>query len=527
MKYYLLMLLPVLVIASACGRTPAPYYETAPTTVAETQATTETTTEAEITTEPMYIAQPAPQPTLEDILYIANARRHSIDRNADQRIYELTQGRAPQTINILETFTGNVQVSTFTPEVAIADARYLFALLQQAYGAYTYFGGDAVFMPILDTIVATLEGNDTWTMQNFANTLFINLSSAIRDNHFFLGGASMGVNYTFARPMTHNHRTIFARGENGFINKASGEAVAAVHVAGEPIDLNQAMRKSLSNDGELYYSLVIVAPVHEAPMRASIIYKNGYTDNITLAPAPTTGHPRGSHLEFIDNIPVVRLGEMGFPDSPDGNSAASAKYFLSTADRLQAEPIIIIDIRSNHGGNGTLVPRWLHALTGELIPHNYRGLRVENYEEFMTAIANDPAYGLHFICPYVMATYVPMAPFDNEHLIMYTDPFRVVENQRLFILLTNRHTASAGDAFADLMLSMENTLIIGQNTAGVFHTDLRFPSLTLPNSGLHFGFGNTINLHPPNHLPEGIGIAPDLWVNGDALTATLALLDRN
>ncbi|MCL2285617.1 MAG: Gfo/Idh/MocA family oxidoreductase, partial [Firmicutes bacterium] len=99
-----------------------------------------------------------------------------------------------------------------------------------------------------------------------------------------------------------------------------------------------------------------------------------------------------------------------------------------------------------------------------------------------------------------------------------------IENDRLIILLTDRFTASAGDAFADLMLNMENTLIIGQNTAGILLTCMMYTRLSLWRSGVPFGFGATIHIHPEGHLPEGIGIAPDLWVNGDALTAALALL---
>jgi len=74
------------------------------------------------------------------------------------------------------------------------------------------------------------------------------------------------------------------------------------------------------------------------------------------------------------------------------------------------------------------------------------------------------------------------------------------------------------------MLNIENTLIIGHNTAGVLHTDLTYPRLVLPHSGIEFGFGRTINIHPPGLLPEGVGIAPDIWFTGENLVSAVVRL---
>jgi len=75
-----------------------------------------------------------------------------------------------------------------------------------------------------------------------------------------------------------------------------------------------------------------------------------------------------------------------------------------------------------------------------------------------------------------------------------------------------------------LAFNIENTLVIGQNTAGMLNTS-GGSALFLPRSGQHISFGHFAHVHPPGHLPEGIGLTPDIWVHGDALAATFAMLE--
>jgi C-terminal processing protease CtpA/Prc len=83
---------------------------------------------------------------------------------------------------------------------------------------------------------------------------------------------------------------------------------------------------------------------------------------------------------------------------------------------------------------------------------------------------------------------------------------------------------SAAEIFADKMLNLENTLIIGQNTAGFLIAPGNVPYY-LPNSGIPFVAGIEHFMHPAGNFYEGIGIAPDVWVIGDALTAALAMVN--
>jgi len=73
------------------------------------------------------------------------------------------------------------------------------------------------------------------------------------------------------------------------------------------------------------------------------------------------------------------------------------------------------------------------------------------------------------------------------------------------------------------MLGMTNTLIIGQNTASRSINPVILP-FVLPNSGVVVWFGNAITAFAEERSAEDIGLSPDIWVHGDALTAALALV---
>jgi len=119
------------------------------------------------------------------------------------------------------------------------------------------------------------------------------------------------------------------------------------------------------------------------------------------------------------------------------------------------------------------------------------------------------------------------AAFDEGHSIMpYWLPDVLTPSNQLIIMITDRFTGSAGESFVSLMLGLENTLIIGQNTTGVYRS-CQSMFFELPNSGIPVAFGQSLVVSGDELFVEGVGFAADVWVHGNALTATLALLANN
>ena len=239
--------------------------------------------------------------------------------------------------------------------------------------------------------------------------------------------------------------------------------------------------------------------------------------------------PNPPSLEWVDGVPVVTVMSMGI--TMHGEFVVEyTETFLSFVDAVYNEPVVIVDLRDNTGGDSLIGSRWLHRLVGEIVPQNLSEVFRLTYEEMMEERRvfeyHDP-HGRGFFSLEDYRNYSGMMKLDYSHILTYyTQTNAIVESDRLIILLINNYVASAGEHFVDMILSMGNTLIIGQNTFGVVINRNHLP-LALPNSGVVFRPGRAVRVFPEGLFTEGVGLAPDVWVHGDALTAALALIDSN
>jgi len=165
-------------------------------------------------------------------------------------------------------------------------------------------------------------------------------------------------------------------------------------------------------------------------------------------------------LNRDSGFPVARITHMGFSAS-DSASGGVARQFLGFAEELRGEPVVIVDLRGNPGGSGILPMQWLHIFTGEVLTPNFLSLDTS-------------------------AMVLPI--IDDEGNVW-----------------------NAGTREANRLYWPTEVIAGGA-------------SLSLPRSGLPFSFGTALLHHPPGHLDEGVGLEPDIWVAGDALTAVAAML---
>jgi len=121
--------------------------------------------------------------------------------------------------------------------------------------------------------------------------------------------------------------------------------------------------------------------------------------------------------------------------------------------------------------------------------------------------------------------YAPV-PFGLNHFVSFNAPGEIIQREQLLILLTDRFTGSSGEFFTDLAFSLGNSLVIGQNTGGFLIGTAPSVLMTLPRSGVQFGFGEAVFIHPQGHFAEGFGFAPDIWATGDALESALNFISH-
>ena len=471
--------------------------------------------------------------TLQDLLNTAYERRLHIYMPSTERLVELTDGRKPNTFNMLYDFTERPIHSRLTLQNILHDVQLFFDILREVYGGYLYFGGDDVFLPIFDEILEELIRQDqsVWTVHNIVRIVHNGLGPVINDEHLSFGhGSDFLSNYTVLTSLEQFDRT-----ERGFISRSNGMYVK--EIVGH--DKEKIFFLTVSPYGEFLYTPVLTGYRNKATS-LTIIYENMESEVLEMHDTNNTERsPRQSpSLEFIDGFPIVTINQMYFETVGSGSwMYENANIFHSFVDKVRNEPAIIIDLRNNGGGNGLLAPRWLYNLVGEFVPSNRVQLAVESYDFFTyRSESNNPSNPSNPSNPF----YQPMCeirmqsvsvPFGDKHVVIYsTDPARgmvMVENDQIIIFLTSRHTRSAAEDFIDRGFNLENTLVIGQNTGGKLFTNLCYPWRRLPYTGISFGVGGRVAIHAEAHnFREGVGFAPDVWVNhpDDALPAALAIL---
>jgi len=472
---------------------------------------------------------------LDYVLAIANERRHNTHERDMDRINALIQEREPSSIDWSRLFYAP-RARFVSDEEAIEDVKIFFDLLKHWYSAYEYFGGDSVFFPIRDEILETLAQRDQHTAGTLTVLLWNALSPIIADNHFTLDSHIFTTSSLF-----HVWETPFDRTPYGFRHRYSNGYIS--EVIGYHID--DVFHPTVTEEGEFYYVLIIVAPNPYGSSTSiydlQVLYSNGDTETVRLINSQFDSMldlDEPPSLRFENDIPIVRLQRMPLPvrsphDDLIGFDENEALTFLSFAYDLQDEPAIIIDLRTNLGGFIVLSKMWLYRLTGEIVPFGFCHLTTEGLTIPNEAIPYLPEHWYRSFNPsdewmyfleIVREKYDPYLFINDYHWIsgVYS---RLVPNDRLIILLIDRFTSSAGEAFTSQILNMENTLVIGQNTSGTLLTSGALP-LYLPNSGIPFNMGSSVFVHPESTWQEGVGYAPDVWVIGDALTAALAILNN-
>jgi len=467
-----------------------------------------------------------PQSQLQALLDMAHERRQNIYPPSSERLHQLTYERTPRTTSLISAFYELPSRRAVRPaQYVIDDIQLYFEILREAYGGYTFFGGDSAFLPIFDEILEQLATQDTWNIRYVITLIYNRLQPYIHDSHLRFSRSNFASSYG-----VFSANIFFDKVNNVFIDRNNG--LILKEIVGYEID--DILRLTVDQYGELFYTPVIIGHYDDLEDKLLIInYENG--DSTTIELSATSAAERSPYrnpsLDFIDDIPVITINQMYFTALWDVHEE-NAQLFLSFIDELRNEPAIIVDLRGNEGGSNLLAARWFYLFTGEFIPKNSVGLTVETEELFTWRLQTpSPDFISYPPLPNEISERQIHIPLGDNHFVTYPiDPNEhniMFANDQLLIILTDRYTASAAEKFVDMSFNIENTLVVGQNTAGAMLTNLCFPWLVLPNTGIEFGLGSQIFIHADAHnFQEGVGLAPDLWIpcGDDALLAALALL---
>lgn len=353
------------------------------------------------------------------------------------------------------------------------DIEYLFDSLQNTYGLYDYFGGLEVFKEAEETILQQCGTNAELSCSALEQILLENLSF-VQDGHFLINQKSLA-----GREIPFFCREIPFFKNGSLYQTEDGRVVVS---AEGYEDLDELMRCSLSEDGRIVYYPVWMEKIflfssedmdkeyfcEAAPV---LHYEDGGSQVLTAEPFSLFwdgDRNNNFSLEWKDGIPVLRIYRF---------SMGGDRKLMGCLKELEQEPVLILDMRSNEGGN----PAGPISMV-----QKYAGHTVEANTQTVNAWTGEP--------------------YEKKQK-------NFVENDRLLILLVGKYTASAAEMFIDLSYNLENVVIIGENTCGAFLGDAA--RRQLPNSRISVTAGDFAIHIPPaygQYYEELRGFYPDLWI---------------
>ena len=396
-----------------------------------------------------------------------------------------------------------------TPQAA-EDVERLFYLFSHAYAGYAFFDQNGAFEQAKARILEALPARSKWSSKDLARLLYEQLNF-ISDCHMNIG------DYQYAGHADFWYDTSLALtlGWKGYQFTADGVLYTVRAINDQ--DPEAFVFPSLDSRGAPMYRLGTLSKVEPAPLL--LVAANDVEERrfeIALGRSDFAYYANGRFREDeVGGIPVIRV--RSFSD----HHADALNPFVETASAHKGEPVIIVDVRGNGGGNEAWPIRWIQGLTGQraesvfifselhskttmvgranvfaymydLYPrtHSYR----EEAERF-TSVAESYESGIHQ--PSWVGPYYPQMP--------------LIANDTTLIIVMNDRVASSGEGFVMRASQAENVVLVGENTMGCL-TFGNAGTYQLPHSRLMVHLPINFGLYLDMEFREEKGLTPDLWV---------------
>nr|WP_317323971.1 S41 family peptidase [uncultured Flavonifractor sp.] len=360
-----------------------------------------------------------------------------------------------------------------TIETAQEDIEAFFTLLRTTYGAYEYFGGDEVFGPLEEQVLAQVADYEgVFYVHTIQDLLADALIPVVQDGHFAIGG----------QPLIEPHRVYMYYVPGLYLSEAEG------------LDPNY-VKPTIGPEGQICYGFYALS--QDGTDLPDTL--GDYDLDWTQAERSTRGNEIFTEYSYQD-IPVLQSTQM-YANAPE--QEVQLERFAACGQEYADEPVLIFDVRANPGGSDIWIMNWFEGFTGQpakpkaVIGHRYSQLSCRAFdfypEDGMGAWAVSEAQGTW------------------------------ASSEAVTLLLADKGTASSGETVAEFFRSMENVLAIGGPTSGCNLVPNNW-TFYLPNTGLYVYFGTGLAFHETMENRDGTGYLPDLWVNPpDALDAAARL----
>ena len=444
------------------------------------------------TSEPTPTPTPEPTPAPEPVDFYefldgVNAARKAIATQEEP--IEFPAAYAPDFYEQNNTFTeAELELLTtqhgpeddLTKDDLLADADTLFLLLQTTYGAYYYFGGDEVFLPIRDAVKEELASLEGPTVQDLEDILYKHLAPVLLDGHITIGACAP--RDTFFKSMYYV--------PDLYLDSIEG--------AEDP----DYIKPTIGPDGRICYWYAALS--HDGSDLPATLDGHPLKWQKAMSTRNSGDAPAFSESEW-EGIPILTSRRM----SAKGENADADEQALQRLDDCGGEyadsPLLIFDVRGNTGGSDYYINGWFWDWAG--------GAGQRRHSSALRASQLACRLYEDNYCPAeIMGTYRSSSSSGQW-----------AERSGPVFVLQDKNVCSAGESVIANFRTAADTLTVGGPTFGMFLVAGNF-YLYLPHSGLTCFFGTTLVFHEGNQ--EGRGYLPDLWVEPtQAMALTKKLIE--
>lgn len=453
--------------------------------------------------EPTPTSAPEPTPTPEPVDFTeflagVNAARKAVaaqEESIDISAYTLDFHEQNHTFTEEEMerlTTAHEPKADLTLEDVLDDVDTFFLLLQTTYGAYYYFGGDDVFLPIRDAVkekLAAAVASDPWDREDapylcekLESILYKDLSPVLVDGHFSIG--RYAPRNTFAKYMYYV--------PDLYLDSMEG--------AENP----DYLKPTIGPDGRICYWYAALS--HDGSDLPGTLDGNSLKWQQALRTSSNGDAPAFSESEW-EGIPVLTSRSM----STQGESADADEQALQRLAGCGGEyagsPLLIFDLRDNGGGSDQYIMGWFQDWAGTSNPT--RGAATHRYSQLSCRIMGNDYYPAEY-----MGTWGRF----------YRRGTWAERSGPVFVL-QDKGVASSGETAVEFFRMAADTLFVGGPTAGMALVPNNL-TLYLPHSGLSCYFGTGLIFCETDENRDGVGFLPDLWVDPtEALEAVERLIE--
>lgn len=377
-----------------------------------------------------------------------------------------------------------------TLEDVLDDVDTFFLLLQTTYGAYYYFGGDEVFLPIRDAVKEELAairplspGNreDIFYLWNLEDILYKHLSPVLLDGHFMIG--RYAPRDAFAKYMYY---------------------VPNLYLDGmEGVENPDYLKPTIGPDGRICYWYATLS--HNGSDLPHTLDGHSLQWQQALW-ASSSDAPAFSESEW-EGVPVLTSRRMSAGRENADADDQSLQRLAGCGEEYAGSPLLIFDMRGNGGGSDRYIMGWFQGWAGTDNPT--RGTTAHRYSQLSCRIMGNDYYPASR-----MGTW---GGFCREGT--WADRSGPV------FVLQDKGVASSGETAVEFFRMAADTLFVGGPTLGCALVPNN-QTFYLPHSGLSCYFGTGLSFWETDENRDGVGFLPDLWVEPtEALEAVERLIE--